>query len=243
MENANIFTGYDSIFATKLRELMKKNKTTQKELSEAIGTTRQAISQYADGSVQPNVEKLYKITLFFGVSADYLLGLSEVESPDVTDKEIAKRLGLTDKAIKSLTRLKHNSDLLIQGITYTKEGNRYNMHDAKNPLPTINFLLEEVLLFRNISYYFDFRRFENKSPLGDEHIFFSKGGDRILISTLINKSYSKDLPMEKDDYGGSFPINELDNMFLIKINDMLKELKKVYINKEEGEINGNRNKD
>jgi len=68
------FTGKDSIFATQLRTLMKEKKTTQQELAEAVGTTRQAVAQYADGSVQPNIEKLCKIASFFECDSDYLLG-------------------------------------------------------------------------------------------------------------------------------------------------------------------------
>lgn len=109
MEKANIFTGFNSIFATKLRELMEYNKTTQKELSEVIGTTRQAISQYADGSVQPNVEKLYKISSFFGVSADYLLGLTTSKSKDMEKQAICDYIGLSDLAVEKLRIFKEKN--------------------------------------------------------------------------------------------------------------------------------------
>lgn len=92
------FTGYDSVFATRLRELMSGNGTTQKDLAGVTGITRQAISQYMDGSVQPNIEKLYKISEFFEVSADYLLGLSDVKSFDIDIKAISEKTGLSEKS-------------------------------------------------------------------------------------------------------------------------------------------------
>lgn len=101
MEASNLI-GYDGCFATRLRELMKKSKVTQQDLAAAVGTTRQAISQYADGSVQPNIEKLYKIAEYFKVSADYLLGISEVTSSDIDTKAINKMLGLSEKAINEM---------------------------------------------------------------------------------------------------------------------------------------------
>ena len=94
--------GYDGIFATRLRELMKRNKATQQDVAAAVGTTRQAISQYAEGSVQPNIEKLYKIADYFHVSADYMLGIADVTASDVDDKAINKMLGLSEKAIAAL---------------------------------------------------------------------------------------------------------------------------------------------
>ena len=108
------FAGYDSVFATRLRELMKINNTTQKELAEIVGTTRQAISQYSDGSVQPNIEKLYKISSFYKVSSDWLIGKNEIKSPDSDSINIHKKIGLSDGAIDVLRALKNagNDDLL-----------------------------------------------------------------------------------------------------------------------------------
>lgn|GEM_PF-5890761 len=83
MNFTNCFVGQDSIFAKRLQDLMKKNKTTQKELADAIRTTRQAVAQYIDGSVQPNIEKLYKIASYYGCDSDYLLGMSNVYSMKV----------------------------------------------------------------------------------------------------------------------------------------------------------------
>lgn len=100
--DASKLIGYDGIFATRLRELMKCAKATQQDVAAAVGTTRQAISQYADGSVQPNIEKLYKIAEYFSVSADYLLGIADVTASDVDDKAINKMLGLSEKAIAAL---------------------------------------------------------------------------------------------------------------------------------------------
>ena len=128
MNNDKKFVEYDSIFATRLRELMESHKTTQKELAEMVGTTRQAISQYADGSVQPNVEKLYKMASYFKVSSDWLIGMNDIQSSNIDDIAINKRLGLTQEAIEYLIFLNENGDFdpLV-----------------KNSLKAINFLLSD----------------------------------------------------------------------------------------------------
>ena len=102
MEDANKVTGFDGCFAVRLRELMKNAEITQKDLADKIGVTRQAISQYMDGSVQPNIEKLAKITAYFNVSSDYMLGKSDAMGEDAAISQISNKLGLSEKAIKIL---------------------------------------------------------------------------------------------------------------------------------------------
>ena len=61
-----------SRFASTLRDLMKKNGTTQRELANFLDVRPQTISLYCIGETQPNVDKLMKIAEFFDVTTDYL---------------------------------------------------------------------------------------------------------------------------------------------------------------------------
>jgi len=128
MKKESIFNGYDSIFATRLRKLMDEHKRTQKEVADVLGITRQAISQYLDGAVQPNVEKLYKLSDYFQVSCDWLVGKSDTKSSDIDDVAINKKLGLTQEAIEHLVFL----------VEDNKE-----IESLENDLKTINFLLSD----------------------------------------------------------------------------------------------------
>lgn len=58
----------------KLRELRKKCGLTMKELGIEIGVAESTISQYETGKRQPDYETLLKLSEYFGVSVDYLLG-------------------------------------------------------------------------------------------------------------------------------------------------------------------------
>ncbi len=104
MKKAIKIKGYDGIFSTRLRELMEDNqgrgKTTQEELAKATGITRQTISQYMDGSVLPNIERVYFIAKYFDVSSDYLIFGTKSKKSD--NQEINSRLGLSDDTIKIL---------------------------------------------------------------------------------------------------------------------------------------------
>lgn len=65
------------IFVNRLNELLKENKITKQSLANAIDVKRQAVSQFASGANLPSLEKLVAIAEFFGVTTDYLLGLSD----------------------------------------------------------------------------------------------------------------------------------------------------------------------
>lgn len=65
-----------SSFAVRLKILMRENKTTQQEFARVTDISRQAVSQYCDGSTIPTATKLLKIADYFKVSTDYLLGRS-----------------------------------------------------------------------------------------------------------------------------------------------------------------------
>ncbi len=98
-KQASKLKGYDNIFAVNLRKLMERNKTTQEALATGAGCSRQAISQYMDGSSVPNVDKLLNIADYFGVSIDYLLGREEKLNEKEWMNQICDLTGLTEQAI------------------------------------------------------------------------------------------------------------------------------------------------
>lgn len=57
---------------------------------------------YEQGNSEPNVETLCKIATFFGVTIDYLTGLSNVKSKNIDITFIANYLGLTEHAINEI---------------------------------------------------------------------------------------------------------------------------------------------
>jgi len=91
-------------FKTRLNDLLKEQKITQKELSEFIGVSKQSISFYVNGKRIPDIEILNRICEYFNVSADYLLGRTNVRSSNVEDQGIHERLGLSDRAIDMLEK-------------------------------------------------------------------------------------------------------------------------------------------
>lgn len=101
---------YKLPFATRLRKLLDEKGTTITALSKVLGISRQAVSQYADGTGQPNVDKLRMIADYFEVSTDYLVGLSDIPTRNETIRGIHEKTGLWEEAISSLMVDQHISD-------------------------------------------------------------------------------------------------------------------------------------
>ena len=108
MSNARKNTKYDDPFAVRLRHLLDACKPTikQETLANAIGVSRQAISQYRDGSAQPSFDKLLKIAEFFNVSTDYLLGVVSEPTRNVNIQQFCELTGLTENSVNRLEGMK-----------------------------------------------------------------------------------------------------------------------------------------
>ena len=67
------------MFTEILKDLRKQKKVTQVQLAEAIGVSAGNVGDWENGKSRPNYEALISLANFFGVSADVLLGLKEVD--------------------------------------------------------------------------------------------------------------------------------------------------------------------
>ena len=63
----------------RLAEIRKDHNDTQKDLAEKMNVVVHTVSSWEQEKSEPNHEMLVKICRLYGVSADYLLGLSDVD--------------------------------------------------------------------------------------------------------------------------------------------------------------------
>ena len=64
----------------KLYELRKEKGLTQAQVAEVIGCTYQAFQRYEKGLREPDFATLQKLSEYFGVSIDYILGNTDVRT-------------------------------------------------------------------------------------------------------------------------------------------------------------------
>jgi transcriptional regulator with XRE-family HTH domain len=62
-------------FSQRLKDILKDRNMAQAELARKIGMSQDAINNYCTGRREPSLDVLMTICQFFGVSADYLIGL------------------------------------------------------------------------------------------------------------------------------------------------------------------------
>lgn len=81
----------------RIKELRMAHGLTQVDLAEKLSVSKQTVSNWENNNIQPSVDMLIKISNYFGVSTDYLLGRNNDYTLDVN--------GLTDDAVAHLRML------------------------------------------------------------------------------------------------------------------------------------------
>ena len=90
------------VFVTRFAALKKESGETNKDLQEAFGLSLSALINYQTGKRTPDIAFLHKLAQHFGVSADYLLGLSDVRSTEQDMQTACEVTGLSEKAIENI---------------------------------------------------------------------------------------------------------------------------------------------
>lgn len=71
-------------FGTVLKQLRKSHNLTQEELGLRIELSKAVVSKYENRIGYPTFDMLIKISDYFGVTTDYLLGVAKSKTIDVS---------------------------------------------------------------------------------------------------------------------------------------------------------------
>lgn len=66
-------------FRLRLRMARKMRRVSQQKIADFLGVSLRTYQRYESGENEPSIGGLYKIALFLGVTADYLLCLDSEE--------------------------------------------------------------------------------------------------------------------------------------------------------------------
>ena len=69
------------LFSERLRKLIKNNNYKYLDIEQATGIKTYTISNYVNGTTEPDIDAIIKLSLFFKVSSDYLIGYSDKPYP------------------------------------------------------------------------------------------------------------------------------------------------------------------
>lgn len=125
------------MFAKRLKELRSQKQVSQTELAKVLNISNRTISMYEQGYSEPNVETLIKISQYFNVSIDYLVGINNGKHLDT--QKLYDEIGLSENSIQFL---KVWND-------FKKEYNGTPL-ESTNPLECIDFCLAQGELSRQL---------------------------------------------------------------------------------------------
>ncbi len=85
-------------FGLRIKQLRTSKGLTQEKLAAKLGLTKQSISGYESNTSYPPIDVLRRMSLIFGVSADYILGLDNRKSV-LLDGLSQNQIGLINQLI------------------------------------------------------------------------------------------------------------------------------------------------
>lgn len=95
------------VILNRIRFLRQQAGLKQSELAAILNCSNTAVSKYELGQLDLGVETIKALCKIFNCSADYLLGLSDLQKPELSEVEISFLLAYrkADAHVKDLVRL------------------------------------------------------------------------------------------------------------------------------------------
>ncbi|MBE6599198.1 MAG: helix-turn-helix transcriptional regulator [Ruminococcaceae bacterium] len=90
----------------RIKELREDRDLRQIDVAEKTGIDQRTLSNYETGKTNPDSYAIIRLAAFYGVSCDYLLGVSDLNISDLDD--VAEELERIKKRIDNLQKyMKH----------------------------------------------------------------------------------------------------------------------------------------
>jgi len=88
---------------------------SDKKQSNEMGMPYGTFNKYLRNAAECPITSLKKLSVYYGVSTDFLLGITDVETPDIDLKSICEYCGLNDVSTELLHALKEN-DIAVSSL-------------------------------------------------------------------------------------------------------------------------------
>ncbi|RDY27839.1 XRE family transcriptional regulator [Romboutsia weinsteinii] len=103
--------------ANRLKSIRKEKKLTLEQVAKDLNTTNVTISRYENGVREPKGDILKELALYYGVSLDYLAGLSD----DRTSLSKSSQSEVRDAIEEMKHSLKTSEGLMFDGEPITED--------------------------------------------------------------------------------------------------------------------------
>ncbi|MEE1124872.1 MAG: helix-turn-helix transcriptional regulator [Acutalibacteraceae bacterium] len=82
-------------YCKRLYDLRTDNDLLQEDIAKVLGITKQAYGRYEKGTRKLSIEDLKKLCEFYNVSADYIIGLTNITKPNWKQSKIKNNVIIT----------------------------------------------------------------------------------------------------------------------------------------------------
>lgn len=118
------------IFAVRLYELREEKGVSRQKAADDLGITRASLEYYEKGKRTPDINTIALIAGYYGVSADYLFGISDCPSTQSDIRMICDYTGLDERVLE----LFHKEKEMAEEIEISSRQRRRNKNfDAYFP--------------------------------------------------------------------------------------------------------------
>lgn len=201
-------------FATRLKELREEKQLNQGKLANDLGISRGSISFYENGDRKPDIEILDRISKYFDVPVDYLLGYTDIRRKE--NVNMGKELGLSDVVINQLKEWNG----VEEDITVL------NFHREFNGSKMINELMSDgdmIEFLTAISFFQETCKIKNN--------YYNSGTFFSNIDDYEREKLNKQI-LQK--FNGVYEISSIDDKIsthVFRIQNIAGEMSKKYIKK------------
>ncbi len=114
------------MLSKRLKELRQCTNYRQEDIAKLLNITTSAYGYYEQGKTIPDANTLSELSKIYNVSADYLLGKTDVKNPQDIDEEFSELLNDPELlvAFKDLTSLSENDKKEIINFIKFKKNNQ-----------------------------------------------------------------------------------------------------------------------
>lgn len=214
-------------FAEILTELREKTGKKRQEVADDLKISRASLEYYEKGKRKPDIEVLVRLADYYGVSTDYLLGLSNVPTTDKDLQFICDFTGLNQQSVEMLSKCnKECRELPKEPI---------NLYLLVNDF--INAFIENGLLY-SLSLYANrlfLKLYEQKANYAEAIKCYREHGtlDRKKIDECINEAEdNKDVCLFKMQKMIISFFDDITFDMQSEINGLKKELEEISVSLE-----------
>lgn len=240
----------DGIFQQRFREQYGKLNITQQAFADALGVSRPTVMGWLDGKNIPDIISLKRMTELFNVSADYLLGISDTERPDVNLRAAVEYTGLSEKAVERIHNGFDGSGCDEDELSDEEKNKNRNMASflivSENFIRMVNGIRDVSVktYWERIFYILSERYLDEKEPEYDEELeereeseygeeaeeadfYFANDKDREICKIALSLFFKSDMVPEEPN---QMP-EEIESMTDDEVHNSVFNIYSEYIDK------------